>query len=219
MPSLSAEKRDVFGKRLGRVSRAERLPGVLYGRKEKATSVFVPTREFKKLWREAGETTVVTLKLPDAEKEVMIHQVDFDPVKDEPIHVDFYAIEAGKAIEVSVPLEFTGTSPAVKQLGGTLVKVLHEIEIEAEPKKIPHEITVDISSLVDFDRQIAVKDLPLPEGVVAKANPDEIVAAVSAPRGEKEEEEEEGPADISQIEVEKKGKREEEGAEEEGTSS
>ena len=217
MLTISAQKRDLFGKRLKKERKDGNLPAVLYGPKEETSSITIPAQEFDNVWRKAGETTVVSLRVEGiGEKDVMIHDVAVDPVRGNPIHVDFYAIEKGKKITVEVPLVFIGVAHAVKELGGTLVKVLHEIEIEAFPKNIPHELTVDISSLSSFDSHIAVKDILLPEGVEALEKQDEIVASIASPR----EEEETAPVDFSQVEVEKKGKQEEakENESEEGKS-
>jgi len=182
------------------------VPGVFYGPKEKSTPIKIKEGELLKLYNQAGESSIVILNDGKEEHESLIHDIQFDAVTGKPIHVDFYIIEKGKKVEVSVPLKFIGEAPAEKTLGGVLVKVMYEFEIEAMPKDLPHEIEVDISSLVDFDTQIHVKDIKLPAGVVAKADPEEVVALVQAHKEEKLDE----PAtiDISSIEVEKKGKEE-----------
>ncbi|MDQ3232139.1 MAG: 50S ribosomal protein L25, partial [Pseudobdellovibrionaceae bacterium] len=141
----------------------------------------------------------------------LLHEIDIDPVSGTPRHADFYVFEKGAKVKVEVPVEFEGVSPAVKDLGGTLVKVLHALEVEAMPKDLPHEIIIDISSLATFESQITVADVKLPSGVVAVQAPEEVVALVSAPREEVEEES--APIDLDSIEVEKKGKTEEEGGE------
>lgn len=186
------------------------LPGVYYGKKEASTPISIARNDFMKVWKEAGESTVVILQTPQGEVESLIHDVDLDPVTGTPRHADFYVFEKGHKVEVALPVEFTGVSPAVKDLGGTLVKVLHELKIEAMPKDLPHNIEIDISSLVAFGDQILAKDIPLPKGVELKVSADEVIATVSAPREEKEEEA--APADLSTIEVEKKGKEETEEA-------
>ena len=117
--------------------------------------------------------------------------------------------EKGKKIEVNIPLAFVGVSPAVKDLGGNLVKVMHEITIEASPENLPHEIEVDISALTTFDSVILAKDITLPKGVSLATEEDEVVASVSAPRGDEPEEPAVAP-DLSAIEVVKKGKKDEE---------
>jgi large subunit ribosomal protein L25 len=155
----------------------------------------------------AGESSVIDLTGLGAPMQVHIHEVDRDPVTNAPRHADLYAIEKGAKVEVAVPLEFVGESAAVKA-GANLVKVMHELEIEAAPADLPHDIKVDISLLAAVDDQIHVRDLALPKGVEAKADGDEVVALAQEV---KEEAEEAAPADLSSIEVEKKGKEEAEG--------
>lgn len=204
MLTINASKREIVGKATARIC-GDEMPAVFYGRKEKSTPVTILKSEFKKIYKDAGESTVISLKVDGKGMDVLIHEVDVDPIKHEPRHVDFYVLEKGKKIEVNVPVNFIGVAPAMK-LGGIVVKVLHEIEIEADPTNLPHEIDVDLSALENLDSQILVKDVRLPNGVVAKGNPEEVVAAISVATEEKEV-----PAsvDISAIEVEKKGKKEE----------
>jgi large subunit ribosomal protein L25 len=188
------------------------IPAVFYGKKEASTPISIRKIDFLKVWKEAGESTVVTLDTKDGSKESLIHDVDLDPVSGTPRHADFYVFEKGHKVEVALPVEFTGVSPAVKDLGGTLVKVVHELKVEAMPKDLPHNIEVDISPLANFGDQILAKDISLPSGVELKIALEDVIATVSAPREEKEEET--APVDLSTIEVEKKGKAEtEEGAE------
>ncbi len=202
---LKAEKRTVLGKKLVKDRALGKLPVVIYGRKEKPTAFFVNTKEFKKIFTEAGESSIVTLQTADGEKDTLIHDVQIHPVSEEPIHVDFYAIEKDRKVEVSVPLVFGGESPAVKGLNAILIKVMHELLIEALPKDLPHEINVDLSSLKVFGAQIHVKDLVLPTGVNTLSEADEVVALVEEA---KEEVEESVAPDLDSIEVEKKGKQE-----------
>lgn len=214
MLTLEVKDRKVIGKASKRLP-PERMAAVYYGHKEPATAVELSKSSFKKAWKEAGESSVVILKDGDKEMETLIHAVDFDPVKGEPRHADFYVLEKGKKVRVGVQLHYEGLPEAVKNLGGILVKVLHEIEVEALPKNLPHGITVDVSPLATFESQLLVKDLVLPEGVVAVTQGADVVAAIAQPHEEKVEV---APVDLSQIEVEKKGKKEEEGAEVEAPS-
>jgi len=203
---LKAEIRDIHT-RPELVRKAGRVPAVFYGKKEASTPISIAKVDFLKIWREAGESSVVTLETPSGTKESLIQDVDVDPVTGAPRHADFYVFEKGHRVEVELPIEFTGTSPAVKELGGVLVKVLHELKIEAMPKDLPHNIQVEISTLANFGDQILARDIILPTGVALRENSEEVIALVSAPREEKEEET--APIDLSQIEVEKKGKEEE----------
>lgn len=187
------------------------IPAVFYGPKEKSTPIAVLGKDFEKAFKEAGESTIVVLKGDFGEHEALVHDLDRDPVTDKVRHVDFYVVEKGKKIKVGVPIEFIGVSPAVKELGGVLVKVIHEVEIEALPKDLPHSLEADISALVDFESQILASDIKLPSGVELVTKADEVIALTSMPKEEKEEIV--APIDLSAIEVEKKGKTEEEGAE------
>jgi len=197
-------------KTLGELRGGKEMPAVFYGPKEESTPIAIETDAFKKLWKTAGESTVIELKGDGIDKEVLIYDVDVHPVTGEPRHADFYVMEKGKKVTVNVPLEFIGIPPAVKELGGVLVKVIHEIEIEVLPKDLPHQIEVDVSSLKDFDSHILAKDILIPEGAELVTNPEETVALVNEVR--EEEESTEAPS-LDDIEVEKRGKKEEESTE------
>ena len=208
MLSLKAEKRDPK-ENLALLRGKGLVPAVYYGSKVSSAPITIDRVEFIKLYRETGETGVISLETPDGKYDVLVHEVQLDPVKSVPVHVDFYAVEKGQKVEVDVPLVFEGVPPAVKNLGGVLMKVMHEISVEADPTNIPSEIVVDVSTLEDFESQITVADLSLPVGAVAKSDPAEVVASAAAPQ--EEEEEPEAEIDMDAIEVEAKGKKEEEG--------
>ena len=135
------------------------LPAVLYGRAQEATPITIERKAFDKLFHQAGESTVITLSGLGEEKDALIHEVTVDAVTGISLHADFYAIAKGQTVTVSIPLEFDGESAAVRDLGGILVKVIHELEIECQPKDLPHAIHVDISKLATLEDQIHVKDL------------------------------------------------------------
>lgn len=185
------------------------LPVVFYGKKQPSMAASVRLQDFVKVWEKAGETSVVTLATEQGDLEALIHDIDFDPVKEIPRHADFYVFEKGHTVKIAVPVEFEGVAPAVKDLGGILIKVLHEIKIEAMPKDLPRDLKVDISKLVNFESQVLAGDIALPSGVTLVEAPDEVVALVAEPKEEVVEEA--APVDLSAIEVEKKGKKEEEG--------
>jgi large subunit ribosomal protein L25 len=208
MLTLKAEIRDTQTK-VDTIRKAGKIPAVFYGKKEATTTISIPRIDFLKVWKEAGASSVVNLETPKGSKESLIQDVDLDPITGIPRHADFYVFEKGHKLEVELPLEFVGISPAIKDQGGMLVKVLHELKVEAMPKDLPHNINVNISSLVNFGDQILAQDITLPSGVTLLANLEEVVATISAPREEKEEEA--APVDLSTIAVEKKGKEEVEG--------
>lgn len=214
MLKLNAEKREIFGKKLRTINRQDKIPAVLYGRKIKNKFIFVLLKDFKKIWKEAGKSTIIEIVEKDNVKplNVLINDVALNPIKDEPVHIDFYAVEMDKPIKAKVPLVFIGIAPVVKESGGILIKVIHDLEIEALPKDLPHEINIDISKLKTFEDRIFVKDVLLPKSVKIIAKEDEVIVLAELP---KEELIEEVKMSIEDIEVAKKGKesKEKEGEE------
>lgn len=212
--NLKAEKRKKIGK-LDTLRKDGFLPAVFYGHKKEATPIQIKKIDFIKAWKNAGESTVIKLEIPEGDVEALIHEVDFDPVTNEPRHADFYVFEKGHKVEIAVPIEFIGESPAVKELGGSLMKILHELKIKADPSDLPHQIEVDISSIIELEGQILAKDIVLSKGVELMENSEEVVVTVATPKAEKKEEE--TPVDLSSIEVEKKGKADESASTESST--
>ncbi|MEX0917983.1 MAG: 50S ribosomal protein L25 [Candidatus Paceibacterota bacterium] len=192
-------------KKKGAVDRRAEVLGVVYGPKQESTPLSVDRSTFEKLYRDAGESTIISLEGLGEPLDVLIHDVDFDPIKNTIRHVDFYAIERGKELTTDVPLEFVGVSP-VDENDGVLTKVLHEVEVTCRPSNLPHNIEVDVSVLVDLETPIKVKDIKLPEGVKITNDPDDVVALIVAIEEEVEEPVE--TVDMDAIEVEQKGKEE-----------
>ena len=207
MLTLAVEKRIDAGASAPALRRAGSIPAVVYGAHHAATPISVEARAFEKVLREAGEATIVSLTGIGESLPTLIHEVDLDPLTNHPRHVDFYAVTKGEKVEVHVPLEFIGESPAVEK-GANLVKVFHELEVEADPMNLPHNINVDVSVLVALGDKIHASDIVLPSGIKLVTPAEEVVALVQEIVEEKEEEI--APVDISSIEVEKKGKEEEE---------
>jgi|CXWL01.1.fsa_nt_gi large subunit ribosomal protein L25 len=211
MLTLTATKREETGKRAKRLLTSGILPATVYGPKQEAVSISIPEKAFEKVLKEAGESSVIELSgVTSAPLQVLIHEVDHDPITNTPRHADFYAIEKGAKVEVEVPLVFVGESPAVK-LGANLVKVLHELKIEAAPADLPHDISVDTSVLVEIGSHILVKDLSIPSNVRVFDDPEQVVVLVQ--EVVIEEEAPVAEVDMTAIEVEKKGKEVEAAAE------
>jgi len=210
MFAIKAQKRDTSVK-LDVLRKSGNIPAVFYGAGKDTTSISVGTIDFKKVWRDAGESSAVKITTPEGTIDALIHEVQVDPVTDEPIHVDFLAIDMKKKIRVNVPLEFIGVSNAVKSGIGNLVKSIHELEVEALPADLPHSLSADISKLETLKDQIFVYDVEIPAGVTLISNPSDVVASIIEQVEEKEEVV--APVDLSAIEVEKKGKKDEEGGE------
>ncbi|MBU4353323.1 50S ribosomal protein L25 [Patescibacteria group bacterium] len=213
MEQLAVEIRNIFGKKLENSRKQGKLPAVVYGRKKETTPLFVDLKEFKKRLKETGKSTIFKIKSIDSkiDSDVLIQEICSDPRNDELLHVDFYAVEMDKPIIATVKFVFMGEAPAEKELGGIIVKVLHEIDVEALPKDLPSELKIDLSNLKTFEDQITIKDIELPKGVKILAKDDDVVVLISEPQGEIVEE---PVMKIEDVEVEKRGKKEEETIEE-----
>lgn len=208
MTTLHAQSRQSSDK-VSALRAAGKIPAVLYGGGLKESIHITLEKEaFKKAWAAAGGSSTITVVAPDGEHDCIIHDFQYDPISHQVIHADLLVLEKGKPVEVTVELEFDGISPAVKSGLGVLEKMLHEIEIEALPKDLPKSISIDISTLVQAGDHIYVRDVKLPPGVTAKTHGDEVIATIT--EAVEETEESAGPIDFSQIEVEKKGKKEDE---------
>lgn len=203
MITLTAQPRTATGKRSALLREEGLMPAVVYGAKQESLPIAISLREFEAVLRHGGESSLIELSGLEKPLQVLIHDLERDPVTHVPRHADLYAVEKGAKVTVSVPLSFVGESMAVKQ-GANLVKVMHELEIEAEATNLPQEIEVDISSLNEVGDQILVSAITLPKGVVAMVEGEEVVALAQAV--EEETEEESAAPDMDAIEVEKKGK-------------
>jgi large subunit ribosomal protein L25 len=184
---IQAKKRDALGKRAKAIRRAGFIPAELYGHGVENLHLSVPAKEFTRVFREAGESTLIEIVINGERKPVMIHDVARHPVTDEALNIDFYQVRMDERITVKVPLTFIGEAPAVKELGGVLVKSMHEIEIEALPNAIPHSLDVSVSGIVEIGGSVYVKDVKAPESATILVQPDTVIATVTERVSEEEE--------------------------------
>lgn len=184
---LQVQKREKLGRGVKDLRAQGLVPAELYGRGLENLHVSMPKKEFKKVFKEAGENTVVTVVLDGKKHPVLIQAVSYDPLTDEIQNVDLYQIRMDEKLKVGVPVEFVGIAPAIKEKNGLLVKSLQELEVEALPADIPHDIQVDLSGLMDIGQSIYVKDLSVPARVKVLVGPDTVVATVTAKVTEEEE--------------------------------
>lgn len=192
MISLKANIRKILGRKTKKLRSGHKVPAILYGPMIKENILLeVDEKEFEKVLKEVGKSALLNLELEEKKIPVLIHEVQKDRLTERILHIDFYQPRLDEAIEVTVPLVFEGVAMAVKDLGGTLIKNITEIEIKALPQNLPHEIKVNIGSLKTFDDEICVRDLKIPPGIKVLRDPSEIVAKVVPP--EKVEEELEKP--------------------------
>lgn len=212
---LKADMRTVLGSKVRGLRRSGYIPAVLYGKGQEVLVLQVPVKEFSKVLKEAGESTLVYVNVNGQSYPTIIHDIAKDPVKDDVIHADFYKVSLSEKIKTKVPVVFVGESPAVKDLAGIFVRNVNELEVEALPQNLPHEISVDISSLANFGDQILVKNIDLGKDVKIEAEPNAILATVQPPKTEEELEKElaQSTAGVEGVEVVEHKKEEEAPAE------
>ncbi len=201
--TLTAEPRTLVGKQSDKLRRAGKLPGVLYGHNVKPQNIELNEKEFKKAFKQAGESTIVTLAIEGKNYPVLIQDVQNHYLNDKATHIDFYAVSMTEKLTATIPIHFLGEAPAVKALGGILVKNLSEVEVECLPADLPHAFEVDLTSLNTFEDAVRVSDLKVSDKVKIMAQPDETVVTVAPPRSEeelKELSEKPGVEDVTKVE-------------------
>lgn len=188
---LEGQVRTLSGRKVKKLREEAQLPANVYGKKIKSLAVQVKLSDFKKVFSEVGETGLITLKLQgDKEKEdraVLVSNVQYNPVSDTPIHVDFRQVDLKEKVSASVAVEMTGEAPAEKSGVGTAVQYIDEVEVEALPADLPEKFVVDISNLSEVDQTIKVGDLSYDKSKVeVKADPEGLIAKVEPPQKEEE---------------------------------
>lgn len=186
---LEATSRDVKSKGKKAATKEKMIPAVVYGHGLKSQSISIPVISFEKVFKKAGTNTLVSLNLGSDKRQVLIYDYQRDPVSDQFIHVDFYAVKMDEKIEATVPLRFVGVSLAVKDKGGVLVKNMEDIKVKCLPADLPHEIEIDLSSLNTFEDRIRVEDLKVAAGVeILVDDKRQVIANAILPKEEKVEE-------------------------------
>jgi len=211
MISLSVKIRKTLGKKTKTLRKEGIIPAILYGPRIKPLPLKVDLKDFKKVYKTAGESSLISLKIGEKESKVLIHDVQYHPLTDEFLHVDFYEPLLKEKVTATISLVFVEEAPAVEELGGTLIKNISEVEAKGLPQELPKEIQVNIGSLKTFDDDILIKDLKIEKDIEILKEPDEVVVSVVPPR---EEEIEEKIEEVKEVEEEKEEKEEEKEKEE-----
>ena len=181
--TLVAQKREDRGTRTARRMRAAgRVPGVLYGHKQETLAVSFSAEELSRIIRHG--VRVVDLQTDGGTEKALIKELQWDHLGKEVLHVDLARVSTDERIEISVRLEVKGIAPGVTG-GGVLDQPMHTLLVECLAVAIPDSIRVNINEL-QLGAAIHVKDLTLPEGVKALADPDAIVVHVTTPAAEPE---------------------------------
>lgn len=210
---LKAQKREETGRKSKLVREQGSVPAVVYGAGSEPQNVSVPAIEFLKVYRKAGESSLVDLSIADGEPlKVLIQDIQLDPVRDTVRHIDFRQVRMDEKIETDIVLSFVGESPAVKGLGGVLIRSMDSLSVRCFPGALVQKIEVPLESLITFQDKIQIKDIKIPEGIEVMDDVESTVALVEAPRTEEEMKQlDEAPTDdgVAGVEVTTEKKKEE----------
>ena len=182
---LRAEPRTVVGKKVKALRREGRIPGVVYGPVVDGTiEVSVDRREFERYYKAVGLNTLFKLELDGKNHSVMIREVQVEPVRWVPLHVDFFAPNLKQEITTSVNISHNEAS---NDLVGMVNQVLTELQVRGLPADIPMHIEADISGLRGAGDHVTAGDLPLPKGITLITPAEDVVVTILSPKVTAEE--------------------------------
>ncbi len=186
--SLNSTPRTILGNTGMKLRKLGIIPAVVYGYNIKESiNITLNYNEFVKVFRSSGNTAVVDLEVDGKKIHTLVHAIQYHPVKDTYIHIDFLAVNLKQVVEAEVPLVFIGTPLPVKQDGAILQRSIESISVSALPDSIPHEIEVDLGAIDTINTTIQVKDLKTINGVTFLNEPDELIASVGYAKEDEEE--------------------------------
>lgn len=162
------------------------IPAVFYGDKEKSVALQVDYQTFRKAFERAGGNQVIELNIDGKKKPVLVHDVQYNPLTDNFDHIDFVSVNMNVEVKANIPVVIVGLAPAVKNLGGILTTLRHDLEVKCLPADLPQNIEVDVSGLETLHSSIHLSDLKLPSGVKLTGNPDDVVVSISVVKEEVE---------------------------------
>ena len=184
--TMNATLRELRGRATEALRAEGAVPAVVYGFGTEPTNIQVDRNAFLKVLAAAGSSTVVDLVVGEKSFQVLIGEVQRNALNDFVTHIDFRAVDPNRKIEAKIPLVLVGLAPAVKELGGTLLQSLEEVEVISLPNALVHEISIDVSRLATFEDVIRVSDIVAPEGVEITTDGEVAIASVQPPRSEEE---------------------------------
>lgn len=176
---LEAQKRETFGKQTRSLRKSGTIPANIYGKDFESVSVGIDSNTFQHIYKSAGETTVVYVKVEEKEYPTLISEIQYHPVSEEILHVDLRKVNLRQKVEAYVPLTFVGESEAVEQKNGVLLTQLEEVTVSALPTHIPHQIEVDLSALKEIGDMIRIADLAKSDDYEVVDESDRVIVTVA----------------------------------------
>jgi large subunit ribosomal protein L25 len=177
MLTLRAQPRTVLGKKVKRLRRDGLVPAVIYGPVvDQPVSVSVNRREFDKFYATVGHSTFFTIEWEGGTLPVVIREVQVDPVKRDPLHIDFFAPNMRQKLVAMVPIVLHHHNPDAK---GVLNQAHVELQVEGLPSDLPHQLDADVSGLLEVGDTLHASALTLPDGVTLVGDPETVIASIA----------------------------------------
>ncbi len=177
--ALNAQVRTVLGKKIKKLRQEGILPANVYGKELASVAIQVDLKEFQTVFKEAGETGLVDLKLDGQTRPVLIKNLQLEYPDRLPLHVDFYQVNLKEKVKTMVPIVVVGEAKAVAEKLGTLLQNSNEVEVEALPAELPENFEVNIEHLAAVDDQITVADLKPASGVEILTDPGQVIVKIA----------------------------------------
>jgi len=178
---LKADRRDVLGKKNRFLRRQGKTPAHLFGHSLESLALQCDTAELKKIVAYAGETRLISLKVEGDKdpKRVFLREIQRDILSRQLLHVDFYQVRMEEKMTMDVPIVLVGEAPAMKGKNRMLSHGINELSIECLPEKVPPQIEIDISVLIELEQPIYVKDIILDPEITVHTDPEQLVVKVT----------------------------------------
>ena len=187
--SLELSPREVLGKKVKRLRQQGVIPVHLYGPGVDPQPLQCETTKLVDVLVRAGGNTAVTVTVQGGQEThlAFAREIQWDPRRDDILHVDFLAVDASRPVSAQVPITLIGDSPGSRTAGGTVMQQLRDLNVEALPLEVPRELELDLSMLTEPDGVLRAADIVIPGNVTLLTDPEDVVVRIEVLRAVEEE--------------------------------
>lgn len=176
---LNAEERKIIGRKVKHLRKKGIIPANIFGKKSTSKAISVSGNDFKKVYDEAGETSLIEISIKDKKIPVLISSIQYHPLTSSPLHVDFHQVDLKEKVTAKVPVLIMGEAPAVKDKLGVLLNLVSELEVEALPMDLPEKIEVMIDNLKAVNEVVKVENLKISDKIKIINAPEQDIVKVA----------------------------------------
>ena len=187
--SLELSPREVLGKKVKRLRQQGVIPVHLYGPGVDPQPLQCETTKLVDVLVRAGGNTAVTVTVQGGQEThlAFAREIQWDPRRDDILHVDFLAVDASRPVSAQVPITLIGDSPGARTAGGTVMQQLRDLNVEALPLEVPRELELDLTMLTEPDGVLRAADIVIPGNVTLLTDPEDVVVRIEVLRAVEEE--------------------------------